>query len=354
MENKNIQGKNEKILSVLKTQGPSLPVHISRNIEIDMIFASAFLSELVSNKEVRVSNMKVGGSPIYYIPGQEEQLEKYYKYLNGKEKEAFLLLKEKKVLEDKNQEPPIRVALRNIKDFAYHFYIDQEGYQKLFWRLHTIPEEKARKIVKGEENIENDEKSKIEEKREKINLIEKIGKERENKPDRKNITVEKNDDEVNYEEGNDEKSFESEKKSGNSEKNQEVRGNGQEEKEEKEEEQLLAIDENKKGNKKSDLVNEKVLTFFKEKNIEMIEEKEDKKHSYMATIKTYSNLGEIKFLCVVRDKKNISGDDIMIASQKAQNLKKPLLLITDEKSKISNDAKKFLEKNKGLIKLKKL
>ena len=71
-----------KIVSILKFKGPSLPVHIAKQTGQSMLFSSAFLSELVSDKEVKLSHMKVGGSPLYYIPGQEESLEKFSNYLN--------------------------------------------------------------------------------------------------------------------------------------------------------------------------------------------------------------------------------------------------------------------------------
>ncbi len=41
----------EKILSVLKKRGPSLPVHVAGETELSMLFASAFLSELLSEKK---------------------------------------------------------------------------------------------------------------------------------------------------------------------------------------------------------------------------------------------------------------------------------------------------------------
>jgi len=102
----------EKILSILQKRGPSLPVHIAKEIDLSMLFASAFLSELVSEKKIKISNMKIGNSPIYFLPGQESMLEKFSQYLKSKEKEAFILLKEKKFLKDKNQDPAIRIALR--------------------------------------------------------------------------------------------------------------------------------------------------------------------------------------------------------------------------------------------------
>ena len=120
----------DKILDFLKTNGPSLPVQISRHISMDSIFASAFLSELLSEQKLKISSMKVGGSPLYYVNGTEEKLEKYSEYLKSKEKEAYELLKEKKFLKDKNQETAIRVALRSIKDFAKPF----EYKENLIWR----------------------------------------------------------------------------------------------------------------------------------------------------------------------------------------------------------------------------
>lgn len=80
--------------------------------------------------------MKVGSSPVYFVPGQEPLLERYAHHLKSKEKDAFELLKNKKFLKDKEQHPAIRVALRMIKDFAIPF--KKEG--EFFWRYHTIPE----------------------------------------------------------------------------------------------------------------------------------------------------------------------------------------------------------------------
>jgi hypothetical protein len=89
----------EKILSFLRTNGPSLPVQISREIKMDSIFASAFLSELLSQNKLKITSMKVGGSPLYYLEESRNKLEKpAEEHLKSKEKEAFLLLKEKKEL----------------------------------------------------------------------------------------------------------------------------------------------------------------------------------------------------------------------------------------------------------------
>ena len=153
----------DKIMSFLKMNGPSLPVHIAGKIENSILFTSAFLSELLSEKRVKISNMRVGNSPLYYIEGQEPQLEKFSQYLKSKEKEAFLLLKDKKFLKDSVQQPAIRVALREIKDFAIPFRHGPED--EIWWRYITVPQSefqmpKAAAPAKlKEEPVEKDEKS---------------------------------------------------------------------------------------------------------------------------------------------------------------------------------------------------
>jgi len=136
----------ERIVSRIRIKGPSLPVHVAKDINTSMLFASAFLSELISEKKLKVSNLKVGNSPLYLIPGQEHLLERFTQYLNQKEKEAFSLLKEKSILKDSEQHPAIRVALSEIKDFAIPFSRNNE----LYWKYLTVAEEDKDEIMKEE------------------------------------------------------------------------------------------------------------------------------------------------------------------------------------------------------------
>ena len=132
----------EKIISVLKERGPSLPIQISREVELSPLFASAFLSELFSETRIKISHLRVGNSPVYFVQGQEPLMEKFSDYLKSKEKEAFNLLRERKFLKDGEQQPAIRVALREIKDFAIPFR-NQDG--EIFWRYFTESEEDLNK-----------------------------------------------------------------------------------------------------------------------------------------------------------------------------------------------------------------
>jgi len=163
----------QKILSILKQKGPSLPVHIAKEIDMSILFTSAFLSELASENKIKISNMKVGGSPVYFLPRQEPQLENFSQHLKSKEKDAFILLKQKKFLRDKNQEPAIRVALRAIRDFAIPFRKNDE----IFWRYLTVPEsEFVKKISKKE-------------KKELIKVPIRVGRDSEEKLNRPKLNI---------------------------------------------------------------------------------------------------------------------------------------------------------------------
>lgn len=128
----------ESILSTLSSRGPSLPVHLAQVAQISPLFASAFLSELYAEGKVKISNMKVGSSPLYYLSGQEQMLENFIDYLNGREKEALNLLKKEKILDDEIQTPVVRVAIRAIRDFALPIKLKINEKEKLFWRYFLV------------------------------------------------------------------------------------------------------------------------------------------------------------------------------------------------------------------------
>jgi hypothetical protein len=140
----NMHETKQKIIKILNEKGPSLPLNISHHIEMSPVFASAILSELVNEREVRLSHMKIGSSPLYLIPGQEQKLESFAELnLTGWEKSAFLKLKQNKILKDEKQEPALRVALRNIKDFAVAFRFQD----KIMWKYAFVSEQEARDLL---------------------------------------------------------------------------------------------------------------------------------------------------------------------------------------------------------------
>lgn len=145
-----VDDKADKTLGLIKLRGPSLPVDVAKHIGTNTLLASAVLSELVSSGRLKISSVKVGGSPLYYVPGQESQLHKYTSYLHEKEQKAYELLKEKKIIEDRSQPAVVRVALRQIKDFAFPVTANIDGINVLFWRFQGVPMEEAEKIFFGQ------------------------------------------------------------------------------------------------------------------------------------------------------------------------------------------------------------
>ncbi|MEK6878425.1 MAG: hypothetical protein AABY22_02395, partial [Nanoarchaeota archaeon] len=167
----------------MNEKGPSLPINISKYLQINSLFASAFLSELVNQNAIRVSNMKVGGSPLYYIEGQQKKLEDYYKYLHPREAEAYILLKQYKVLKDSDQDPVIRVALRSIRDFSHGFKMGED----IYWKFFLVSQEEINEILNGGRKIEKEIQKNSEEISKKVEdkVEEKIEKKSEERADEK-------------------------------------------------------------------------------------------------------------------------------------------------------------------------
>jgi hypothetical protein len=265
MEDDKLLNARTKIVDILKTKGPSLPVQIASQTEISSLFAGALLSELAADKIIKISHMKVGGSPLYFIKGQEALLEKFHPSLPGKEKEAFLLLRKYKMLDDKEQEPAIRVALRNLHDFA--FPLLKEG--KVLWRFYSTSEQEV--------GI-NPKKAKTEVGKPATKIVkETVKKQKEldlglKKPNPKPIII------------------------------------------------------TKKEKGKSDFVL-KIINSLQSNNMQILEEKDIKKKEFSAIINISSALGGIKFFCIAKDKKKITESDLRVIVQKTQTLKMPALVI---------------------------
>jgi len=139
-----------KIINFLRAKGPSLPVHIAKEVGLSTLFASAFLSELLAERQLKMSHMKIGSSKLHFLEGQEDKLASFAEqHLKSREKDAFVLIKEKKFLRDSEQHPAIRVALRAINDFAISF--NKEG--QIVWRYYLIPESEFEPKVEVKEEI---------------------------------------------------------------------------------------------------------------------------------------------------------------------------------------------------------
>jgi hypothetical protein len=313
-----IQNKKDKILLYLEENGPSLPVRIAKAIEMDPMFASAIASELISSDQIKPSNMKIGASFLYLIPGQEEQLVNFTDNLKSVEKTAFDKLKENKILTDEDEEPSTRVALRNIKDFAVPFKF--QG--KIMWKYAFISNEELEELLtKLNENIqEEDMESKIiKNDIEEETTEEEETREKENEPPQGTTEEQSSIDTFSEEEPEVvPKAWENKK-----EEIEQIRKESIEEKDKKIENIFTTEDNNEP--EPEFLTN--IKKFLKERNIEFLEEIKTEKKEIMAIVKITSQLGNINMLLVAKDKKTTNKDEIKGAIQMATNGNMSCLLI---------------------------
>ena len=131
----------EQVLAVVKMKGLVVPSDLVKEFHADTFIMGAVLSDLVHDKKVGVTTVKMGGSPVYYAFENKEKLVDLYKYLHEKDKTTFQLLKEKKVLSDIDQTPLVRVSLRTIKDYSKPIEVTVASQTKLFWKWYLATEQ---------------------------------------------------------------------------------------------------------------------------------------------------------------------------------------------------------------------
>ena len=138
----------DKILNFLTTSGPTLPTKVAKNIGSEIFIASAHLSLLASQGKVIISQLKIGSSPLYYLPGQEDQLYQFAAgNINHKELQVLDFLRKEKVLREANLDLLAKVALRSLKDFATPLHVVVKGRRELFWRWHLLSAEETKQLI---------------------------------------------------------------------------------------------------------------------------------------------------------------------------------------------------------------
>ncbi len=135
----------ERIMTFIRAVGPTIPSKVAKQINTQILLASAHLSDLSAQGKVKISSLKVGGTPLYYLPGQESQLYGFAAgNLNPKDFQVLELLRDRKVLREKDLDLLSKVALRNLKDFAMPMQVTTQDRTELFWRWHTLSDEELK------------------------------------------------------------------------------------------------------------------------------------------------------------------------------------------------------------------
>ncbi len=304
-----------RIFDFVRGRGPSIPKDVSKEFKIDTTFAGAYLSELVSNKKILVSNTKIGGSPVYYAPEHKEKLQDLYTYLNEKDKKTYDLLKQSKILRDKEQTPLVRASLRLIKDFAIPLQVNVQPAPELFWKWYLVTKEDAELIIKAQLEIKKQEPAKEE-------LKNEIEKPAEQNPSQLIPVKEKEPAKANeekkaepiYERKKDAIGGQTEVKICLTEKKQK--------KTPEPDNEFLAI----------------VTKYFMSNKIEVIQSEIVKKTELDYTVRIPSVVGMLEYYCKARKKKKFNEGDLSSAFVTGQAKKLPILfLATGDPTKRANE-----------------
>ncbi len=138
----------DQILMFIRSSGPTIPSKVAKVIKTEILIAAAHLSDLSSRGKVKVSSLKWGGSPLYYVPGQEHLLYDFAKSnLNPKDFNVLEMLHNEKVLRESELELLPKVALRSLKDFAVPLQVTTADKTELFWKWHLLTNQEANGII---------------------------------------------------------------------------------------------------------------------------------------------------------------------------------------------------------------
>lgn len=136
----------DRIVDLSKVS-PLQPTSLSKLLNTNSLFASAMLSEMTGKGLLKVSNLKVGSSPLYYAADHPEHLLNFVGNLNEKDRRVAELLKEKGVLRDSSLDPLQRVCIRNIKDFAKQLDVSIGDSKEVFWKWFLFSEDQTNGVI---------------------------------------------------------------------------------------------------------------------------------------------------------------------------------------------------------------
>lgn len=334
----------EKVIAILRLRGPSLPSDIAKQLKTDTFFAGAHLSTLLEKNQIAVSNLKIGSSPLYYIKDQKYRLEQFAKYLGQKDKKTFDLLKEKKIIRDKTQDPLTRVSLRNIKDFSIQLNVNINGNKEIFWKFYSLRDEEASRMIKA--ILEHPKPVKEIEPQQEIKKQEPAVKEKiaKPKPEIKKEQIKKQEKIIKQETKIEPQIKKPEIKKEHPKMREQIQEKLIKEPIKEEQEKLII---------KGEFYNQ-ITASFSEKNITIQSEEMVKKNKeYDFIVKIPSPAGNLTYYCKAKTKKRVNEGDLSSTILKAQSKRLPALFLTD--GDLTKKAEKSInEELKDQVKVMKL
>ena len=268
----NFEEAKNKALDFVRAIGPAMPTQVAKEIKIPPLFASALLSQLISEKSMKVSHLKIGGTPLYYIEGQKEKLLNFTNHLPNIEKEICERLQKEGIIADESVRLAEKVALRNIKDFSVPLSVKVGERKKIFWRWFELSQEDS------------------------LSKIEKLLRVYERKPIKEGVK----------------------------EVREEIKEGGAKEEEARE----ITKEEGDKPKPAKIDFSEKIKEFLANNKVKILEENIIRRNGEIEfMLQLNSSLGKMTFFAIAKNKKVLTPADLTLAYYRSQEKKLPLILL---------------------------
>lgn len=289
--------KEQKILDLIKMGGPILPVKVSKSLGIETYLAGAILSVLVKNGHIRISHKKVGSSPLYYAPGQEETVRGILsKELNDLERRTLDRLKELRVAFENDLYPQERFLLKGLSDFVMPMRLKQGEEEINLWKHSSVSDEELDNIIQKKLESLKPKQETVEE--EKIELPEP--------PEQEELTVQP----------------------------------------EKKETKIKRSRAPRKPRQPSEFEN-RAKQYLKDSGAEILDETRVKRGETLFNIGLPTGIGIQGFLVKMKDKKTINESELSQFYLECMNSKKPGILLIPRD--LSKKLQRFMDKNIGKL-----
>lgn len=316
----NVVEQKNRIANYVRSNGPLVAHNIAKTLNINGFLASALLSELLKDKIIFSTSIRVGSGPLYYVPGQEAKFEDFTSFLKGKEREAHFILKGKGVVEDKKCEPSIRVAFRNMKDFAYPLVISKDGQEGLFWKFYLLSQEEAsvkigKLLDEGSQSLPQGTPLEV------------------TPPEVAEVKTARTEEEVLL-------------------PKQDVLGKKEDVKEEEIKQEVKKPRAAKKKTTSSAAFYGEVRVWMDKNGVTLKREISNEGKMNKAVVEVDSGIGKLEFLLLAKDKKSFNEGDVALSYQDGSNEGLPVILLL--KGKLTKKAEEVAEGFKGRLTIRKL
>lgn len=132
---------NEKILSFLKSNGPSTNIDICKAIGLQSYVVDALLADM-AGKTIKKSHKRLGSTRVYYLSGQEEKARmRVYKSLEEDQQGFLKKLEQKQVLDEAD------ISIEQIEEWQ-DFMLPFSNQGRQAWHWFEMSEDAAKKLLK--------------------------------------------------------------------------------------------------------------------------------------------------------------------------------------------------------------